>query len=30
VSEDGRLTLTLGTQDFFWLHVDEAGSLPAR
>jgi maltose alpha-D-glucosyltransferase/alpha-amylase len=22
VGEDGSLTLTLGTQDFFWLRVD--------
>ena len=24
VGDDGKLTLTLGTQDFFWLRVDEA------
>ncbi|MEJ1230703.1 MAG: alpha-glucosidase C-terminal domain-containing protein [Galbitalea sp.] len=26
VGEDGSLTLTLGTQDFFWLHIGDAPS----
>jgi len=26
VGDDGRLTLTLGTQTFFWLHVGESGA----
>jgi maltose alpha-D-glucosyltransferase/alpha-amylase len=23
-SEDGKLTMTLGTQSFYWLHIGEA------
>jgi maltose alpha-D-glucosyltransferase/alpha-amylase len=24
VGDDGRLTLTLGTQSFYWLHIGDA------